>query len=138
MTAVVVVTVVPKMSAACPSGLRSQARLPLAVVMAIRLPNIPRLLRPIVSLWWLIHFAAGACVGLGVFLATQRGLQAYPIMRVLVPLILDLGVLFAANLYLLLALALLFGTPHLWLKLWRMRLALDLVLLCAMRLLFKP
>jgi len=106
--------------------------------MAIRLPSLPVFLRPLLSIWWLGHFGAGVGLGLAVYLATERQLIGLPIARILVPLILDLGVLFAVNLYLLLALAVLFGTPHLWLKLWRARILLDLTVICLMRIVFTP
>ncbi len=112
--------------------------LPLAVVMTIRLPQIPWLLRPVLSVWWFAHFAAGAGFGFALYLATAKKLNGDPVTRIIVPLLLDFGILFATNLYLLLAVAVLFGTPHLWLKLWRARFVFDLILVCAARIFFSP
>ncbi len=128
----------PEWSRARPREGRSAVQLPLAVIMASRLPRIPWFCRPILSLWWLGHFAAGVALGLGAYLASEKGLVGHPIARVVVPLLVDLGVLFAVNLYLLLALAVFFGTPRLWLKLWRARIVLDLTLVCLLRLIFQP
>jgi hypothetical protein len=106
-------------------------RLPLALVMATQVPRIPVLLRPLLSLWWLAYFTAGGLGGWAVFAWARKVLVGAPVLRVLLPVVLDFGILFAVNLYLMLAAAALIRQPMLWQRLWRWRLAVDLALTLA-------
>ena len=104
---------------------------PLAVAMAALLPPIPRLARPVLSLWWLGHFASGMVFGL---FAYQVGDHAFAnaqvagkILAVVLPLVFHVGFLFAVNLYLLLAVAVYVRRPAIHEKLWRLRFLVDFV-----------
>jgi hypothetical protein len=127
----------PELCPFAPSDEHADGRLPLAVAMALRLPRIPIGLRPLLSVWWLLHFGAGAMLGLGVYLATKQLLAAQAGALLVIPFLLDFGVLFAANLYLLMAVAVLGRNPTLWMKFWRWRILVDLALTVGMRLLVK-
>jgi hypothetical protein len=109
-----------------PQDKRPPVQLPLAIVMAAHLPRIPLLLRPLLSAWWLAHFAMGGLMGFGLCVGTEKLLAAHHLAAAL-PLIVYLGMLFAVNLYLLLAIAVLFHRPRLWMKLWRNRLLADVI-----------
>jgi hypothetical protein len=105
------------------------AAAPLAVVMAVRLPCIPWLLRPLVGLWWGAHFAGAAALAILVNQAMDEILKHAPMhQQVLLPLTMDLALLFAANLYLLLAVAVFFRNPAVHARLWSWRFVIDLVL----------
>jgi hypothetical protein len=102
---------------------------PLAIVMAARLPRIPRLLRPVVGLWWGTHFVGVAILGMVVYGAMEEIFKHAPLyQRLLVPLALHLALLFAANLYLLLAVAVFLRDPTTHAKVWSWRFIIDLAL----------
>jgi hypothetical protein len=105
------------------------------MAMALRWPRIPVVLQPFLSVWWLAHFGTAVALGLGVSLATKQLLAAHPFAGVALPLLLDFGVLFAANLYLLMAIAMFGQRLALWLRLWRWRIVVDLALTVGLRLL---
>jgi hypothetical protein len=107
------------------------AQLPLALVMAARLPPFPFLPRPFLGFWWLAHFAAGIVLGVGLHAAAHQALAGAPIARILVPQVLHFGVLFAVNLYLLLAVAVVLRRPALWIRVWRCRVLIDLAVMGA-------
>ena len=102
---------------------------PLAVLIAGQLPRIPWLLRPVVSLWWTAHFAGAAALGVLAYDCLLRLLKDAPFQQQLfLPLGFYIPLLFAANLYLLLAAAVFFRNPVVHAKLWRWRLVIDLAL----------
>lgn len=101
---------------------------PLALLVADRVRGVPVLLRPIVGLWWLGHFAGGALIGhwasrmfAGVLNNPGFG------FLVVVPLALQFALLFAVNLYLVMAVAVVSRDrrPHEFV--WRWRLAIDVL-----------
>ncbi len=102
---------------------------PLAIAMAIRLPPWHGLVRPLVAVWWLSHFAAAAFIGHVVASIAARGLNN-PGWMLSVPLTMlaTFAFVFAGNLYLMLAVAACVKRPGLWLIVWRHRFFLDLVL----------
>ena len=101
-------------------------RIPLALAMVARLPRIHRFIRPWLGLWWLLHFTAAAFLG---HLAATRTLQEFDVNKLLlsIPLaiLMHFAFLFAANLYLLLAIAILVPWPKLWLQIWKQRFLID-------------
>lgn len=102
---------------------------PLAIAMAIRLPPWHGLIRPLVAVWWLSHFAAAAFLGHVVATIAARGLNN-PGWMLSVPLTMlaTFAFLFAGNLYLMLAVAACVKRPGVWLIVWRYRFFLDVVL----------
>jgi hypothetical protein len=102
---------------------------PLAVVMAYRLPRIHWLLRPVVGLWWGAHFAGVAALGIMVKDVLNEVLRHAPLFeRVALPLSMHLILLFAANLYLLLAVAVFFRNPTVHGRVWSWRFMIDLAM----------
>ena len=98
----------------------------LAVNVACRIPQIPFLLRPLLSLWWLVHFVAGAVLGFGISRLAIRGLNQQSAFVVILALVLQVGFLFAVNLYLLMAISVFIRDAPKLEKLWGWRFPLDL------------
>jgi len=111
-----------------PGGEAIPVRLPFALVVAAQLPPISPRFRPLLGLWCLAHFAAGGFSALVCAMA-HRALAVVPVERVLVPSVSHFGVLFAVNLYLMLAVAVFIRQPAVLNRLWRWRLAVDLALI---------
>jgi hypothetical protein len=102
---------------------------PLAVVMARRLPRLPWPLRWLVGLWWGAQFAGVAALGIFIYGVLDMVLKNAPLHhRLLIPLSYHMALLFAANLYLLLAVAAFFRNPIVHAKLWSWRFIVDLTL----------
>ncbi len=102
---------------------------PLAIAMAIRLPHWNGLIRPLVAVWWLSHFAAAAFLGHVVASIAARGLNNVGwMLSVPLTLLATFAFLFAGNLYLMLAVAACVRMPGVWLIVWRHRFFVDLVL----------
>jgi hypothetical protein len=104
--------------------------LPLAVRMAVRLPRFPWLLRLPLGLWWLGHFSSGVFLALGAGLWFERAFPATaPQVRFLLAQGLGFAFVFAANLYLMLALGLFTRRPETLSQCWRWRLVIDAAVL---------
>lgn len=102
---------------------------PLAIAMAIRLPNWPLVFRPFIGLWWLAHFGAAAFLGHLVAAWAAKGLNnAAWFVSVPLTLLATFAFLFAGNLYLILSVATCINRPSIWLIVWRHRFLLDLLL----------
>lgn len=102
---------------------------PLAIAMAMRLPNWPALCRPFIGVWWLSHFAAAAFIGHAVAALAARGLNnAGGVLSVPLTLMATFAFVFAGNLYLMLAVAACVRRPGVWLIVWRHRFFVDLIL----------
>lgn len=102
---------------------------PLAIAMAIRLPDWPMIFRPFIGLWWLAHFGAAAFLGHLVAALAAKGLNnAAWFVSVPLTLLATFAFLFAGNLYLILAVAACINRPAIWLIVWRHRFLLDLLL----------
>lgn len=103
---------------------------PLAVAMAARLPRMPWPIRPCLSVWWLAHFAGGVVVGLGAYRLVEGAFGGAPIgarvLLILLSLVIHVGILFAMNLYLMLAVAVVLRDPKIRQKLWDRRIMIDL------------
>lgn len=102
---------------------------PLAIAMAIRLPNWPVLIRPWIGLWWLAHFGAAAFLGHHIAAhLVNRVNNANLWVGVPFTLLATFAFLFAGNLYLMLAVAACVRKPGVWLIVWRHRFLVDLIL----------
>ena len=102
--------------------------LPLAVAMAIRLPKWPTIVRAIVAVWWLCHFLAAAMIGHAVAAHCLKGVNNQGLIVGLpITLLVTFAFLFAANLYLMLAVAVCIRRPAIWLIAWRHRFVVDLI-----------
>jgi len=103
--------------------------LPMAVVAGTRLPRLPILLRIPLALWWTAHFAAGAAIGLfGDYYARQAFAEAPGWVASAVPHVLSFGFSFAANIFLMLAIALFVHNTAMLLRIWKLRLLIDLLI----------
>lgn len=105
--------------------------IPLALAMAIRLPDWWTLIRPFIAFWWLGHFVIAALFG---HMAAKQfiGVNNPGLLPVLATIAVTMSFLFAANLYLMLALAVSIPLPRIWLLVWRYRFVVDLVVTAAM------
>jgi hypothetical protein len=111
---------------------RAAVTLPRAVFLATRrLRCLPWPLRLLLALWWLAHFASGVLVVVGSARWAEAAFPRGSVARVLVPQLLGFGFIFAANLFFLLALALMSERPTLAERWWRWRVLLDLLMLLA-------
>jgi hypothetical protein len=106
--------------------------LPLAVMMAVLLPRFPWLLRPLLGLWWLAHFSSGVFLALGTGPAFESAFPNWsPEARFLLAQAFGFTFIFAANLYLMLALGLFVRRSGTLCQLWRWRLVVDAAVLLA-------
>jgi hypothetical protein len=102
---------------------------PLVVSMVSLLRPLPVPARLALSLWWLSHFALAVVAGhYSAHLATQGLAGRGEAILFLVGVALHFAFLFAANLYLLLAAAVLIRVESVWHDLWNYRIAIDLYL----------
>jgi hypothetical protein len=108
---------------------------PMALLVGDRLCNVPVILRPLLSLWWLAHFVAGAIFGL---LASRAAFHLLnnpaPAFLIVFPLVFQIAFLFAVNLYFVMAVAVLCGRYGLHEVIWRWRFLIDLLLSLGMTL----
>lgn len=102
---------------------------PVALLVVDRLTRVSILLRPFLTLWWLAHFAAGAIIGLFASRMVIDVLNnpAWAFLVVL-PVAFQVAFLFAVNLYLVMAIAVLCQDRRLPEFVWRWRLSVDLLL----------
>lgn len=109
----------------------SEFYIPLALAMAIRLPNWWNGIRPLIAIWWLCHFVVAAIFG---HLATRQlnGINNAGLVAIPITLAVTMAFLFAANLYLMLAIAVGIPRPRVWLIAWRYRFVVDLIVTVAM------
>jgi hypothetical protein len=102
-----------------------------AVFQATRYPGLPWPLRPLLTLWWLLHFAGGVVVAVAAGQAWS--LAAFSpkaiVVQTVLPQVLGLAYAFAGNLYLALALGVLVRRPLLLQRLWKWRLLSDIMTL---------
>lgn len=103
---------------------------PLALAMAIRLPNWWTFLRPLIAVWWLGHFGIAALFG---HLAARHlnGMNNPGLITIPITLAVTMAFLFAANLYLMLSIAVSIPLPRIWLIAWRYRFVVDFVVTVA-------
>jgi len=106
----------------------ANAYLPLALAMSIRLPKWWMIVRPPIALWWLCHFVAAALLGHVTAKFINGVNNAMLLVAIPFSLVMTLGFLFAANLYLMLAFAVCFRDVRIWLICWRYRVVIDLIL----------
>lgn len=101
----------------------------LALEMARELPRLPVPAGAVLCLWWLCHFGLAAAAGHASADFVSRSLDRPTALTVfLIGLGLRIAFLFAANLYLVLAVAVVWRQPIVWQSLWRYRVPIDLLL----------
>jgi hypothetical protein len=108
---------------------------PMALLVADRLCDAPVALRLLLSLWWLAHFVAGAVCG---FVASKVAFDFLnnpaPAIVIIFPLAFQIAFLFAVNLYLVMAVAVVCYHYRLHEVIWRWRFVIDLSLSLGMTL----
>ena len=105
---------------------------PLVVAMVSQLRPMPVPVRIVLSLWWFVHFALAVVAGhFSAKLVTNGLVGRGAATLFLVGVALHFAFLFAANLYLMLAAAVLVRAEWLWNDLWNFRIAIDLYLALA-------
>lgn len=102
---------------------------PLALAMAHELPRLSSLARGALGMWWLGHFALAVVAGhfSAQWIVHVVNPQAQAIVFV-IGVFFHFAFLFAANLYLLLATAVLAPRPEIWEQLWSYRFLIDFLL----------
>jgi hypothetical protein len=102
---------------------------PLVVAMVSQLRPIPLPVRTILGLWWFAHFAMAVVAGhFSAQLVTHALAGRGAATLFVVGVALHFAFLFAANLYLLLAAAVMIRVESLWHDLWNYRIPIDLYL----------
>jgi len=110
-----------------PSRISSVESRPVALLVAERLRRVPLLLRPALSLWWAGHFIGGAFIGLVVSrVAIDMMQNPAGVFLIVLPLAFQIAFLFAVNLYLIMAVAVLLPSRWLCEVVWKWRFVLDL------------
>jgi hypothetical protein len=108
-------------------GIRLAPLRPVALRVADRVLRVPFLLRPILGLWWLVHFVAAAFIGFTLSRAVIGMLDAPAhVFMLILPMAFQITFLFACNVYLLLAIAVVFRSRPFYEGIWRWRLLIDL------------
>jgi hypothetical protein len=103
--------------------------LPMAIVAGMNLPRIPIALAVPLAMWWLAHGGAGIFIGLRLDQYIDSAVHDAPAaVKYVLPNVLNFGLSFAANIYLMLAVALFVRKTTVLLWLWKVRLLIDLVL----------
>lgn len=103
--------------------------LPMAVVAGTSLPRVPVLAAIPLALWWLAHASTGVIVGLRLDRYMDQAFRGAPAgVKYVLPQVLNFAFSFAANIYLMLAVALFVRNTTWLLRLWKVRLFIDLVL----------
>lgn len=120
-----------------PDELAAHEPWPFAVELGLSVPTTPWLVRLMLSVWWLGHFAAGLLAALGVHSWVEASF-VHILPRVVAPILLHLGLTISANLYLILAGASLLRDPEFLTRLWGSRFLIDMaislpVVLCYLR-----
>jgi hypothetical protein len=105
----------------------SETYIPLPMAMAIRLPNWWAIFRPLIAIWWAAHFVVAAVFG-HMTAKQVNGMNNASLGTVLISLGLMMAFLLAANLYLMLAIAVAIPKPRIWLIAWQYRFIVDLVI----------
>jgi hypothetical protein len=102
---------------------------PVALLIADRLCNEPIVLRPFLSLWWLGHFVAGAFIGIGASRVAIDFLKNPALaFMIILPLAFQFAFLFAVNLYLVMAVAVVCHDHRVHELIWRSRFVIDFLL----------
>lgn len=107
---------------------RLRERRAFAVEMAIHMPTPHAILRPVLFLWWLSHFAAGLMLAFLMHGWLNHGIRDPTFLTVLIPIAFHLAFMIAANIYLTLAVAALDVDESTVAKVWKMRFSIDLLL----------
>jgi hypothetical protein len=101
---------------------------PRALLFAQRQPRWPVVLRPVVVLWWLIHFLAGAAATIAIERVFPAGAAwREKVILTAIPVVLILAGSYASNLFLLLAVAAAFPRQAIIEVVWRRRIVVDLM-----------
>lgn len=109
--------------------LTSPQSVPLALAMAHELPPLRTVFRGALALWWLAHFGLAVFAGhVSATIVSASLDRPTPPTVFVVGLALHLALLFAANLYLLLAVAIAEPDETIWHRVWNYRLPIDLTL----------
>jgi hypothetical protein len=107
--------------------------IPLVLAMAHELPPMRNLFRGTLAVWWLAHFGLAVFAGhVSASIVSASLVRPSPETVFTVGLVLHMALLFAANLYLLLAVAVVEPDQSIWYRVWDYRLPIDLTLaLCS-------
>lgn len=101
----------------------------MAIVAGLNLPRIPLPLAVPLALWWLGHAGAGVLIGLKLDDYIESAFRAAPgWVKWVLPHVLNFGFSFAANIYLMLAVALFVRNVRVLQAVWRIRLLIDTLL----------
>ena len=102
-----------------------QRRIPFAIVLASMLPPLRRTTRVLLGMWWLGHFLAGVALVVYTSVLLHKGAIQISLANGLWAVLLVYAFHFAANVFLILGVTALFGSPKVTANVWRMRLVID-------------
>lgn len=103
---------------------------PFAIEMALSMPPFPLPLRPVLGLWWMLHFAAGLCVGIGAH-SWVDALFSNPLLELLCVVSCHAAFVLSANLYLIMAVSAVRPNDLLLMRMWNARFFIDFMLSAA-------
>jgi hypothetical protein len=104
-------------------------KLPMAIVAGVSLPRVPFLLAIPLAVWWLGHAGTGVLIGFRLDDYMEKAFRGAPAwVKYVLPHVLNFGFSFAANIYLMLAVALFVRNTTVLRWIWRMRLLIDSIL----------
>lgn len=109
---------------------RSRYVYPFAVEMALSMPPFPLVLRPVLGLWWMLHFAAGLCVGIGAH-SWVDSFFLNPLMGLIFVVVCHTAFVMSSNLYLVMAVSAVRPDDLLLVRLWNSRFLIDFLLTAA-------
>ncbi len=104
---------------------RTPRRPAFAMLLASELPPLPGIARVPLALWWLTHFAAGAALVVFADVLVREGLLWDGFTKGVPAAVFGYLFYFAANIFLVLAVAACFGSPTVTAGVWRRRFAID-------------
>jgi hypothetical protein len=98
---------------------------PLAVAMGLQLPRFPLPLRFLLGAWWLVHFAVGCAYGIALGFLPITQPDSHWALKYLLPMLVTFPLVFAANVYFMLAVAVFYNKRELLRRTWQCRLLID-------------
>lgn len=124
-------SLIPELNLRPRGSRRDEFYIPLSLAMAIRLPNWWTVVRPFIAIWWAGHFVIAAVAG-HMVAKELNGINNAGLVAIPFTIALTMAFLLAANMYLMLSIAVGVRHPRVWLAVWRYRFVVDLVLTVAM------
>lgn len=99
-----------------------------AVHLAMSLPRMNRWMRPLLSVYWICHFAVGVVLAVAMHGWLNQGIRNPSLLTIALPLAFHVAFMIAANIYLTVGVAAITRNEDVVSAVWRLRFSIDLVL----------